>query len=68
MVEAGKVAWLMEDRDVQILPVAVPGDGAFMKRNHIVLRVSAICEPNSSLQLNIQPFTASGYTCDTSFT
>lgn len=37
MGEAEKVAWLVEDRDEQILPVAVPGDGAFMKRNHIVM-------------------------------
>lgn len=37
MGEAEKVTWLMEDRDDQTLPVAVPGDGAFTKRKHIVI-------------------------------
>jgi len=35
--EAERVAWLMEDRDEQILLVAAPGDGAFMQRNHMVI-------------------------------
>lgn len=37
MSEAEKVERLMKDRDEQILPVAVPGDEAFMKRNYVVM-------------------------------